>query len=138
MKIKNKMNINDLYFGIVLHKMSYSSEEDRGELKAYNLFDSSRVKFAVASWVTKSEEQKKFIANPASYIFGDVWGRTEYEFIVCPWPYRENEKVTDNGQKVDAWTMYVEPNKELLMDLVSRVTKSSARAYLREWRKNRR
>lgn len=135
MKIKEKMNINDLYFGIVLTQMSYSSLEERKNLVTYNLFDISRVKFSVARWVTMKDEEKKRINNPLSFLFGDVWGRTEFEFIVCPWPYQEDERVVDNGKKVDTWTMYVVPNKDLLLDLVSRVSKSSAQAYLREWRK---
>lgn len=35
----------------------------------------------------------------------------------------------------DLYQMYVEPNRELLLDLVSRVTKSSAKKYLSEERK---
>ena len=135
MKIKEKMNINDLYFGVVLMPLSYSSREQRTELKTYNLFDFSRVKFSVARWVTMSPEEKAAIANPLLFLFGDVWGRTEYEFIVCPWPYGDGEGVADNGQKVDTFIMYVEPNGELLMDLVNRVTKTSAKEYIREWRK---
>lgn len=135
MKIKEKMNINDLYFGVVLTSMSYASMKERNELKTYNLFDFSRVKFSVARWVTMKDEERKLISNPLSFLFGDVWGRTEYEFIVCPWPYDDDDKVADMGQKVDTYRMYVEPNKELLLDLVSRVSKSSAQAYMREWRK---
>lgn len=135
MKIKEKMSINDLYFGVVLHPMSYSSLEESKTLTVYNLFDFARVKLSVAMWVLKSEDERRRLDNPLAFLFGDVWGRTEYEFIVCPWPYTEGEKVVDNGLKVDTYRMYVEPNKELLLDLVSRVTKSSAKAYLREWRK---
>ena len=135
MKIKDKMNINDLYFGVVLMPLSYSSKETRINLKTYNLFNLSRVKLSVAMWVTMSDVQREEIGDPISFIFGDVWGRTEYEFIVCPWPYGEGEGVSDNGQKVDTFRMYVEPNKELLLDLVSRVSMNSAQEYLREWRK---
>ena len=129
------MKIDDLYFGVKLMPLSYSSKEGRTELKTYNLFGFSRVKWSVASWVTMSDEEKKNITSPLHFIFGDVWGRTEYEFIVCPWPYGDGEGVSDNGQKVDTFTMYVEPNARLLMDMVNSVSVSSAKKYMTEWRK---
>lgn len=135
MKIKDKISIDSLYFGIKLPKMSYLSFDERNELKTYNLFDFPCVKFSVARWVTMKEEDKKRIGNPLSFLFCDVRGRCEYEFVVSPWPYEDNSKIEDFGRKVDIWTMYVEPNKELLLDLVSRVTPNSARIYLREERK---
>ena len=135
MKIKDRMSIDDLYFGVVLMPMSYSSYEERTKPRVYNLFDFSRVRWAVARWVTMKPEERRNISNPLSFLFGDVWGRTEYEFIMCPWPYKDNEKVEDSGVKVDTYKMYVEPNADLLMNLVSRVSKTSARRYLTEWRK---
>lgn len=135
MKIKAKMNINDLYFGVVMNQISYSSEEERGNIKTYNLFDFSRVKLSVATYVVLSEGMKNNLTSPLHFCFGDVYGRTEYEFIMCPWPYREGEFVEQVGHKIDLFRMYVEPNSELLMDLVNRVTVSSARKYLAEWRK---
>lgn len=135
MKIKEKMNLNDLYFGIVMNQMSYSSENERGNIKTYNLFDFSKVKWSVARYVTMSEEEKEGLTRPLHFCFGDVWGRTEYEFMMCPWPYRDGDFVEQVGHKVDMFRMYVEPNGELLMDIVDRVTKSSAQKYLREWNK---
>ena len=135
MKIKEKIKLDDLYFGVVLMPLSYSSKEQRTALKTYNLFDFSRVKFSVARWVTMTKEEKKNIVDPLRFMFGDVWSRAEYEFIVCPWPYGDGDGEANNGQKVDTYRMYVEPNRELLLDLANRVTKSSARAYIREWRK---
>ena len=134
--MKNKININDLYFGVVLMPLSYSSKEQRTKLKTYNLFDLSRVKWSVARWACMSpEERKTLIDNPLSFLFGDVWGRTEFEFVVCPWPYGDGEGVADNGQKVDTYEMYVKPNEKLLMDMVNSVSESSARTYMREYRK---
>lgn len=131
-----KTNINDLYFGVVTHQMSYSTKEGRNELSAYNLFDSSRVKWSVARYVTMSEREKKqLMSDPLHFCFGDTLGRTEWEFIVCPWPYQENEKVEDCGRKVDVFSMYVEPNASLLMDMVNNVSISSAKKYMTEWRK---
>lgn len=129
------MKIDDLYFGVKLMPLSYGSEEGRIALKTYNLFEFSKVKWSVARWVTMSDEEKKNITSPLHFLFGDVWGRAEYEFIVCPWPYGDGEGVSDNGQKVDTFMMYVEPNAELLMDMVNSVSVSSAKKYMAEWRK---
>lgn len=134
--MKNKININDLYFGVRMPQMSYSSLEEKNVLKTYNLFDFSRVKFSVARWRTMSDEARAFINNPLSFCFGDTWGRTEFEWVVNTWPYKDDEKV-EEGQKVDVYQMYVEPNADLLMDMVNRVTVSSAKKVLAEWRKNR-
>ncbi len=135
MKIKNKININDIYFGMVMPKMSYSSNDSRGELGIYNLFDITRVKRAVALYVTMNEELRKEIENPIYFCFSDVRGRAEYEFMMCPWPYRDGDFVEQVGSKIDMFSMYIEPNAELLMDLVGRVTITSAKKYLSEERK---
>lgn len=129
------MKIDDLYFGVKLMPFSYNSKEGRTTLKTYNLFDFSRVKWSVARWVTMSADERKGVSSPLRFLFGDVWGRTEYEFIVCPWPYGDGEGVSDNGQKVDTFMMYVEPNAKLLMDMVNSVSVSSAKKYMTEWRK---
>ena len=138
MKIKEKISINDLYFGVVLSRMSYNSKEEGRGLEVYNLFNFGRVKHSVAVWAAMSDEKRKEkIArgtDPLRFCFGDVWSRCEYEFVVCPWGGAdENDKVFDVGTKVDTYFMYVEPNRELLLDLVGRVTKSSAKAFLREY-----
>ena len=127
MRTKDKLKLTDLYFGYKLYKMSYSSREER-KIVTYNLFNSSRVLRSVAMWVLMSEDEKKK-HDALAWCFGDVRGRSEYEFVMSP--------LAGGGepQKVDIWTMYVEPNKELLLDLVSRVTPNSARTYLREERK---
>lgn len=135
MKIKEKININDLYFGMVMNKMNYSSVSERGDIETYNLFDISRVKWSVAKYVTMSIDKRKMIPDPLMFCFGDVWSRTEYEFIMCPWPYMDGEFVEQFGHKVDMYTMYVKPNAELLMDIVNRVTVSSAKKYISDERK---
>ena len=127
MKIKDKIKLTDLYFGYKIYDLSYTSEEER-KISTHNLFDSSRVLYSVATWVTMSEEEKKK-HDALSWCFSDVMGRSEYEFVMSPWAGG------GEPQKVDIYQMYVEPNKELLLDLVSRVSKASAQAYLREWRK---
>lgn len=135
MKIKDKMKLDDLYFGIVLHPLSYGYEDEKDRLVTYNLFGTARIKWAVARYITMKDEERKKINDPLSFCFSDVWGRTEYEFIMCPWPYGDGDKVEAVGKKVDIYTMYVEPNAELLMDIVNRVTISSAKKYISDERK---
>lgn len=127
MKIKDKIKLTDLCFGYKIYDLSYTSEKER-KISTHNLFDSSRVLYSVAIWVTMSEEEKKKY-DALSWCFSDVRGRSEYEFVMSPWAGG------GEPQKVDIYQMYVEPNRELLLDLVSRVSKASAQAYLREWRK---
>ena len=38
-------------------------------------------------------------------------------------------------KKVDVYDLYVVPNKDLLLDLISKVSKNSAQEFLREERK---
>lgn len=136
MKIKKEMAIDDLYFGIKLYPLSYTKGQ-RQELQTYNLFGFSRVRYAVAAWVIMPEEEKarkKDLHDQLMWCFGDVWCRAEYEFIVNPWPGGED----DESIKADTFTIYVEPNGELLMDLVNRVSASSARAYIRAHNEHRR
>lgn len=138
MRIKEKIKIDDLFFGVVMYQMGYTSEEKQ-QLETYNLFDFGRVKHSVAIYVTMPPERKKKIENPLSFCFGDTWGRCQFEFVACPWgELDEDAKVAEVGTKVDIYRMYVKPNAELLMDLVSRVSLHSARTYLREERKARR
>lgn len=127
MKIKDKIKITDLYFGYRNYAMSYSSKNGR-QVETSNLFGSARVLRSVALWVLMPEEEKRR-HDALSWCFMDVRGRAEYEFMMSPWVGSGEE------QKVDIWTMYVVPNGELLVDLISRVTPTSARAYLREERK---
>ena len=137
---QSKINIYDLYFGVMIMPMSYSSEKDRLRLEMCNLFHLSKVMYSVALWVVMKPEEKakrKTDRDKLMWLFGDVWARTEYEFIVSPWPYNDGDKVEDIGQKVDVFSMYVEPNADILLDMVDRVSVTSARRYLREWRKNR-
>lgn len=140
MKIKNKMRLDDLYFGVVLSPLSYSSQKERNKLKVYNLFDFANVKYSVALWVLMKPEDKaakESLRDQLLWCFGDVWSRSEFEFVVCPWGgLNIDDKVVDVGVKKDTFSMYVEPNGELLMDLVNRVTRASARKFVREWRRN--
>lgn len=117
--MKERINFNDLYYGIC------NMDDNTGEMKSYNVFDIYRVKRAVADWVMMKDERKAEIEDPIRYCFGDVWSRCEYEWIVTPWPPRDNQ-----GEKVDVYDMYIEPNRALLMDMLDNVSLKSAR----EWR----
>lgn len=130
--MKDKISIESLYFGIKLFSISYVGDAERQELKTYNLFGSSRVKSSVAMWVTEKvyHHEHDFL----SFCFGDTRSRCEYEWLAAPSPPGKDDK----PEKVDVYTMYVEPNAKLLKDMVDRVSVSSAERYLRDWRKERR
>ena len=135
MRVKDKLALDDLYFGVVISSSSWNNHQNPRGLTTVNLFDSSRVKSSVARWVLMSPEEKK-THDLLHWCFFDVCGRCEYEFVICPWGgLDKDDKAAEVGQKVDTWRMYVEPNAELLEDLVSRVTQSSAKRYLAEERK---
>lgn len=119
-----KTNFNDLYFGVTTY------DPFKKELRTWNLFDHYGIKRAVANWVLMSDDRKAEIENPLMYLFGDVWSRTEFECIICPWPFHEEDTIEDSGTKVDVFTLYVQPNTDLLLDIVDNVSAKSAR----EWR----
>lgn len=134
MKIKEKISINSLYFGVMLPSFSWDSRDSRSALEEHNLFGFSKVKLSVAMWVANGPEfrkKHKFL----SWCFCDVRARAECEYIVCPWPYSDKDTIESSGRKYDTYTLYVEPNAELLEELVSRVSVSSAKAYIREHRR---
>lgn len=128
------IDIKDLYFGIKLQKMSFSSPADWNKLETYNLFDSGRVLLSVAMWVAWDEEERKK-HDFLSWCFGDTRARAEYEFLVCSWPYTDEDTIENNSIKVDTYFMYVEPNEKILRDMVDRVSKRSAKKYLAEERR---
>lgn len=122
--LKNRIDVDDLYFGVKVWN------SNKNELETINLFDIHRIKYSVAKWVLMDDEARaKWDAS--MFLFGEVWSRTQFEFIACPWPYGDNEKISDHGQKIDTFSLYVEPNLPLLLDLISRVTKASARWFLK-------
>lgn len=131
MKATDEIEIDALYFGVVLNQRSYTSKEQRFNLETYNLFDLSNIRYWAARWVVMTPEeraQRRFL----TWCFADVWARCEYEMVACPWPYCEDDTIADSGRKVDLYTLYVEPNAKLLEAMVSRVSESSARAYIKK------
>lgn len=119
--------LNNLYFGIKLFSLSYSSRKNR-KLETYNLFDFAKVKWSVAKYVTMTKEEKRYLfSDSLHFCFGDVFGRCEYEYFIRP-------KVSDKYDEVETnvFQMYVEPNANLLMEMVNSVSINSAKKYLRE------
>lgn len=117
------LNLNDLYFGYK------QFDPNTGKLCTHNLFGSIRVLTSVALYRTKGDKLQ--LDDPFSFIFGDARSRCQYEFVISPWVGLGEE------QKVDIFSMYVEPNKKYLMSLVDQVSISSCRKFLAEERKRR-
>ena len=129
----SKKKIEDLYFGIKL------MDFNRRGLQTCNLFGSLRVLRAVALYVkakknkNPSENDKyirchvKTLEQFLSWCFGDVRWRAEYEFVVYPL-IASNEN--HEAEKVDTFTMYVEPNGQYLRELVEGVSFASAARWL--------
>lgn len=115
------MRINKLHFYYV--QPSFLSKE----LEIYDLFGSGRVAYSIARWaIMTKEERGRLLSDQLHWCFGDVWGRTEYEWIISDWPRKENEF------KIDVFQAYVEPNKKLLLDMVDSVTPADARHWFKE------
>ena len=115
------IKLEDAYFGIMVP----SSNNKEEILLPENLFNSSRVLRAVATWKTKSKEATDG-HDQLAWCFGDTRGRCEYEWIVSSWPKKEGKT------KVDVYRMYVEPNRELLLGIVDNISVSSCKKWLRE------
>lgn len=130
---KRKTSIDKLYFGIVAESFNYHGAGDE-RFRAHNLFEVGNVKWSVAYWVASDAKFKKE-HDLISWCFSGVRGKCEYEFIVCPWPYKAGETVPEAGTKVDIYSMYVEPNAPILIELVNSVSVSSAKRFLAEGRK---
>lgn len=129
------MQLDELYFGIKLPPLSWKNRAEWERLETYNLFDCSRIKQSIAIYKTMGDEQRRELSSPLNFCFGDVWGRCEYEMVICPWPIGNDETVSECGIKVDLFEMYVKPNKDYLMKLVDSVDEKDCKRYLKELRK---
>ena len=119
--------LDNLYFGVKLFELSNVKQYGH-KLETYNLFDFSRVKWSVARYVTMTDEKKKsLLSDPLHFCFGDTWGRCESEMLIRPLVSDEEDTL-----KTDIFQMYVEPNANLLMEMVNSVSVNSAKKYLRE------
>lgn len=125
------MKITDLYFGCKLYKFS-----DK-RLGTYNLFGNSRVLYSIATYKVHGYTPWNENLTPEEYkdslfkfLFGDLWGHVEYEFMVAP-------MFDGELQKVDLFTMYAEPNKDYLLKLVESVSVDSCKEWLRDYNERR-
>ena len=116
------IKLEDAYFGIMRPNFNH-----KGKLEPENLFGSMRVLHSVALWKTDPTIIKKH--NLISWCFGDTRWRCEYEWLVFPWA---NASDDSEGWKVDVYSMYVEPNKQILEKIVDSISVSSCRKWLRD------
>ena len=113
------IKLEDAYFGIMLLNFN-----NGGTLESANLFNSMRVRYAIARWKTQPS-LRKIVDDPLFFCFGSTWGRCEYEWIVSPW--------VGDGEpdKVCVYDMYVKPNEKLLMSIVDDISVASCRRWIR-------
>lgn len=133
-----KRKLEDLYFGVVAPGIGGSGRIDELNLRPFNLFQSTRVRRAVARWVVETNKDSKFAKEHdfLFWCFGDTRARCEWEWLIAPWGgARGDEKLEDVCEKVDVYTMYVEPNAKYLRELVDSVSVSSAKKFLAEERR---
>lgn len=111
--------ITDLYFGVC-----YWNPNEKRIVNA-NLFDFLKVQRDVAFYVINKDVR----CDPLFRCFGSVWSRCQYELVV------DGSPESGQPQKVDLYDLYVRPNREHLLDLVSQVSKYQAKKWIREYNK---
>lgn len=112
-----KLKLKDLYFGCK------NFDFNTGKLETRNLFGSTRVLESIA--IFKTNKPTFVEMDDFTFCFGDLRRRVEYEFIVADM-FKNNTE-----QKVDLFTMYAEPNKDYLMELVARVDEKDCERFLK-------
>lgn len=132
-----KLDLEKAYFGIVL----WDFNEDKP--KVCNLFGSIRVLTSIASWrlmdtTETGRKNKEYIKKNTSldglsYCFSDVRGRVQYEMLVSDVFGDGSAKGNHNVEKLDTWFLYVEPNRELLMNMVERMSISSCGRVMKKY-----
>ena len=128
------IDIEHLYFGITLFDFNSRS------FKHANLFGSIRVLSSIASYVLMTQKRRQELklddtsdtSRLLSYLFGDTRGRVQYEFVCSDFPPSPDPERRCE-EKLDTYFLYVLPNADYLLDLVSRVSKSSARRWDNEY-----
>ena len=116
--------VDDLYFGI-----KYWDFNDKC-LKDANLFDCCHIREMAARYIiNKARGQLDDYAKdePLMYIFGDVWSRCEWEFAIRGIVDDDND-----SKKVDVFSLYVKPNKRLLLDMINDVSLNNALMWRRK------
>lgn len=87
-----------------------------------NAFDFMRVRWAVAHYVAYPERRR---GDWLEECFYDFRGKCEFEYLLMGLSGQGEPK------KVDIWTMYIEPNRDILYEIVHSISRNSALQYLR-------
>lgn len=121
------MKLTDAYFGITL--LNPNSPKPP-ELQIMNLFQSLRVLRSVAVYKTRKEELEKDLYkdrefDPLHFCFGDTQGRHEYEMLV-------KGAFDKDWRLYDIYKMYIEPNRDYLLELVDKISVQSCEDWLKE------
>lgn len=66
----------------------------------------------------------------AFYCFGSMWSRVQWEF--CFGDPFEKQDGTWDGEKTDAFTVFILPNAKLLKQMIDEVSLNSCKEWLRE------
>lgn len=113
------MKIDKAYFGAVMKNFNCTDYE------TVNIFDFRSVKWSVAHYIVYPERRQ---GDWLAQCFLDLQGKCEFEYLLMD--------VTGHGEpkKVDLWTMYIVPNRDILHDLVHSISVSSAKEYLKSER----
>ena len=128
------IKLEDAFFGVMRPNLNH-----KNKLEPENLFSSIRVLHSVALWKTDPRTHKNALSGEPndllSWCFGDTRWRCEYEWVVSPWAGGSDD---GEGTKVDVYSMYVEPNRQLLTEIVDSISVNSCREWLREYNKKHR
>ena len=121
------MKLTDAYFGITL--LNPNSPKPP-ELQTMNLFQSLRVLRSVAIYKTRKEELEKDLYkdrefDPLHFCFGDTRGRHEYEMLI-------KGAFDKDWRLYDVYKMYIEPNRDYLLELVDKISVQSCKDWLKE------
>lgn len=119
MSSRTGKKISDLYFGVCYWDFN------KKRLETVNLFSLPKVQRDVAFYVI--DKDARF--DPLLRCFHSVWGRCQFEMMVDGFPE------SGHRQKVDLYDLYVRPNRDHLLDLVSQVSEYQAKKWIREYNK---
>ena len=101
---------------------------NNGRIKLYNIFQSSRIKQSIATyragWMKNTERN-----DWCRWCFGDTYGRVQWEFgFGAPF---ENLDGTWETTKQDVYTLFIEPNKEILKKMVDSIPLQECLDYIK-------
>ena len=91
---------------------------NRNRLEQVNIFSyvtPEKIRNGIKERNIKTKDKfKEFLKGQFMYYF---WAKCEHEVVINSFPYLEDEKVGDNGIKIDIWYQ-IEPNLDLIVDYV--------------------